>query len=88
MSKQEYFEANNDLAFNVTVDALGKYATKCKKDKKRNIMDPILGSYLLTHQLACALLYKAEGYEKQLVDIMQEAIEDAKEVVKNSRSVQ
>jgi len=88
MSKQEYFEANNDLAFNVTVDALGKYATKCKKDKKRNIMDPILGSYLLTHQLACALLYKAEGYEKQLVDVMQEAIEDAKEVVKNSRSVQ
>ena len=50
-------------------------------------MDPVLGSYFLMHQLAIALFFKAEGFEEDLTDLMQDAINDAKDIVKKSRKV-
>jgi len=50
-------------------------------------MDPIVGSYLLVHNLAIGLLYKAKGHEQELISVLHSAIEDAEYVVDNSREV-
>jgi len=86
MSKQEkYIEKNNDLAFNLTIKLLEDYAKKCQVDPDNNIMDPILGTYNLVNQLAIGLLYKADGHIDDAIDIMNIAIQDAKEVVEHTR---
>lgn len=68
---------NEKLAFNITLDGLGNYATKCKKDPITKTMNPIEGSYLMSNSLAVALLYKAEGHIEECKDILHEAINDA-----------
>jgi len=72
---------NNDLAFNLAVDMLDQYAQKCERDSKRDMMNPILGTYNLVNQLAIGLLFKADGHIDDVIDIMNIAIQDAKEVI-------
>ena len=86
-NKHKEFEKNSDLAFNLSVDMLKNYATKCVVDKNKDMMDPIVGSYLLVHNLAIGLLYKAKGHEQELISVLHSAIEDAEYVVDNSREV-
>jgi dihydroxyacetone kinase-like predicted kinase len=86
MSKKEkYFEKNSNLAFNLTIKLLGDYAEKCQVDSDKNMMDPILGTYNLVNQLAIGLLYKADGHIDDAIDIMNIAIQDAKEIVENTK---
>jgi len=88
MTKQEkYIKKNHDLAFTLTVKLMKDYANKCQTDPDKNMMDPILGTYNLINQLAIGLLYKADGHIDDAIDIMNIAIQDAKEVVKNTREV-
>ena len=88
MTKQEkYIKKNHDLAFTLTVKLMKDYANKCQTDPNKNMMDPILGTYNLINQLAIGLLYKADGHIDDAIDIMNIAIQDAKEVVKNTREV-
>tara|TARA_A100000171_G_C2134723_1_gene149385 strand:- start:843 stop:1109 length:267 start_codon:yes stop_codon:yes gene_type:complete len=87
MNSKKYFKKNNDVAFHLTVKMLTEYAKKCEKDPHKKVMDPVLGSYFLMHQLAIALFFKAEGFEEDLTDLMQDAINDAKDIVKKSRKV-
>ena len=84
MSVDKYFEKNDKLAFELAIDMLGKYAKNCEKAPGKGSMDPILGSYLLMHQLCIGLFYKAEGFENELTEIMNDAINDAKDTVKKS----
>ena len=86
-NKHKEFEKNSDLAFNLSVDMLKNYATKCVVDKNKDMMDPIVGSYLLVHNLAIGLFYKAKGHEQELISVLHSAIEDAEYVVDNSREV-
>ena len=88
MTKQEkYIKKNYDLAFTLTVKLMKDYANKCQTDPDKNMMDPILGTYNLISQLAIGLLYKADGHIDDAIDIMNIAIQDAKEVVKNTKEV-
>jgi len=88
MTKQEkYIKKNYDLAFTLTVKLMKDYANKCQTDPDKNMMDPILGTYNLINQLAIGLLYKADGHIDDAIDIMNIAIQDAKEVVKNTKEV-
>ena len=76
---------NNALAFEVTAEAMETYANKCNQAKNPNgktMMNPIEGSYVLVKNLVASLLYKAEGYEESLLEIIQEAIDDAVEINK------
>jgi len=83
--KEKYFEKNSNLAFNLTIKLLGDYAEKCQVDSDKNMMDPILGTYNLVNQLAIGLLYKADGHIDDAIDIMNIAIQDAKEIVENTK---
>ena len=86
MNKQEeYFKKNNDLAFNLAVNLLKDYASECEVDPDKKMMDPTIGTYNLINQVAIALLYKADGHIDDAIDIMNIAIQDAKEVVKNTK---
>ena len=83
--KHKEFENNSDLAFNLSVDMLKNYATKCVVDKNKDMMDPITGSYLLVHNLAIGLFFKAEGYEQELINVLHSAIEDAAFVIDKTK---
>ncbi len=86
MSLQEW--QNDELAFEVTADAMETYANKCNQEKNPNgktMMNPIEGSYVLVKNLVASLLYKAEGYEESLLEVIQEAIDDAVEINKKTQ---
>jgi len=85
MSADKYFQKNDKLAFQLAIDMIGKYGQRCEKAPGKGSMDPILGSYLLMHQLCIGLFYKAEGFEDELTEIMNDAINDAKDIVKKSK---
>ena len=88
MNKQEeYFKKNNDLAFNLAVNLLKDYANECEVDPNKNMMDPSIGTYNLINQIAIALLYKADGYIDDVIDIMNIAIQDAKETVEQTKEL-
>jgi len=88
MNKQEeYFKKNNDLAFNLAVNLLKDYANECEVDPDKNMMDPSIGTYNLINQIAIALLYKADGYIDDVIDIMNIAIQDAKETVEQTKEL-
>jgi hypothetical protein len=87
LNKHEELEKNSNLAFNLSVDMLKKYASECTLDKDKEMMDPIVGSYLLVHNLAIGLLYKAKGHEQELINVLHSAIEDAEYIVDNTREV-
>jgi hypothetical protein len=88
MNKQEeYFKKNNDLAFNLAVNLLKDYANECEVDPDKNMMDPSIGTYNLVNQIAVALLYKADGYIDDVIDIMNIAIQDAKETVEQTKEL-
>ena len=84
-STEKDIDHNNDLAFSLAIKTLGAYATDCIVDKDTKIMDPMLGSYLLANNLAIGLLFKAEGFEKELVAILKNAIDDAEYKINKSR---
>ena len=86
-NKHEELEKNSNLAFNLSVDMLKKYASECTIDKDKEMMDPVVGSYLLVHNLAISLLYKGKDYERELINVLHSAIEDAEYVVNNKREV-
>lgn len=86
-NKHKEFEKNSNLAFNLSVDMLAQYANKCALDKDKDLMDPIVGSYLLVHNLAIGLLYKAKGHEQELINVLHSAIKDAEYVVDEMREV-
>jgi hypothetical protein len=86
-NKHKEFEKNSNLAFNLSVDMLTQYANKCALDKDNDMMDPIVGSYLLVHNLAIGLFYKAKGHEQELINVLHSAIEDAEYIVNNTREV-
>ena len=83
--QKQYIENNSNLAFKLAVKMMRDYALKCEVDEEKEIMDPLLGSYLLLHELSIGLFYKAEGYEEELTNILIDAINDAKHVVQNTR---
>jgi len=86
MSLQEW--KNDELAFEVTADAMETYANKCSQEKNPNgatMMNPIEGSYVLVKNLVTSLLYKAEGHEESLLEVIQEAIDDAVEIIKKTQ---
>ena len=87
MEKKEKkdLEFNNDLAFNLSVKMLTDYANDCEVDEDKGIMDPLLGSYLLVNNLAIGLIYNAEGFEKDLINILKDAIDDAEYKINKSR---
>ena len=87
MEKKEKqdLEFNNDLAFNLSVKMLTDYANDCEVDEDKGVMDPMLGSYLLVNNLAIGLIYNAEGFEKDLIDILKDAIDDAEYKINKSR---
>jgi hypothetical protein len=88
MNKQEeYFKKNNDLAFNLAVNLLKDYANECEVDPDKNMMDPSIGTYNLVNQIAVALLYKADGYIDDVINIMNIAIQDAKETVEQTKEL-
>jgi len=79
---------NDALAFEVTADAMETYANKCSQEKNPNgatMMNPIEGSYVLVKNLVTSLLYKAEGHEESLLEVIQEAIDDAVEIIKKTQ---
>ena len=79
---------NDALAFEVTVEAMETYANKCNQEKNpdgETMMNPIEGSYVLVKNLVTSLLYKAEGHEESLLEVIQEAIDDAVEINKKMK---
>ena len=64
---------------------LTDYANDCEVDEDKGVMDPMLGSYLLVNNLAIGLIYNAEGFEKDLIDILKDAIDDAEYKINKSR---
>ena len=87
MEKKEKkdLEFNNDLAFNLSVKMLTDYANDCEVDEEKGMMDPMLGSYLLVNNLAIGLIFKAEGFESEIIDILKSAIEDAAFKIKKTK---
>ena len=87
MKKKEKkdLEFNNDLAFNLSVKMLTDYANDCEVDEDKGVMDPMLGSYLLVNNLAIGLIFKAEGFESEIIDILKSAIEDAAFKIKKTK---
>jgi len=85
MSVEKDVDYNNDLAFRLAVKTLEDYAKDCVVDKKSKDMNPILGSYLLVHNLAISLLFKAGGFEKDIVAILKDAVDDAEFKINKSR---
>jgi|TARA_R110000803_G_scaffold198711_1_gene262558 hypothetical protein len=84
-SEEKDIDFNNDLAFDLAVDVLHKYAEGCKVSKEKGMMDPMLGSYLLVNNLAIGLIFKAEGFESEIIDILKSAIEDAAFKIKKTK---
>ena len=74
---------NEQLAFDITIEALGKYAKNCEKDPVAKVMNPIEGTYLMTNSLAVALLYKAESNLNNCRELMHEAVDDAFQQISN-----
>jgi len=72
---------NDKLAFNLAVEMMRKYAKECEKDKKTKEMNPIIGTYQLINQLAIGLIYKADGWEDAILDVIDDAINDARDTV-------
>ena len=72
---------NDELAFNLAIEMMSKYAKECEKDKKTKEMDPFLGTYQLINQLASSLIYKADGWEDAIFDVINDAINDARDTV-------
>ena len=88
MNKQEYyFKKNYDLASNLAINLLKDYASECEVDPDKKRMDPTIGTYNLINQIAIALLYKADGYIDDVIDIMNIAIRDAKETVEKTKKL-
>jgi|TARA_R110000772_G_scaffold219916_1_gene330489 hypothetical protein len=85
--EERNIEFNNDLAFNLSITMLKKYGESCKEDEDKGMMDPLLGSYLLVNNLAIGLMFQAEGFESELIDILKSAIDDAESKVRKSRKV-
>ena len=85
MNVEKDIDHNNDLAFRLAVKTLEDYAKDCVVDRKSRNMNPILGSYLLVHNLAISLLFKAEGFEKDIVAILKDAVDDAEFKINKSR---
>ncbi len=85
MNVEKDIDHNNDLAFRLAVKTLEDYAKDCVVDKDAKTMNPILGSYLLVHNLAISLLFKAEGFEKDIVAILKDAVDDAEFKINKSR---
>lgn len=85
MNVEKDIDHNNDLAFRLAVRTLEAYAKDCVVDKDAKTMDPILGSYLLVHNLAIGLLFKAEGFEQDVVAILKDAIDDAEYKINKSK---
>jgi dihydroxyacetone kinase-like predicted kinase len=75
---------NDELALDVTIEALGKYAKNCEKDPIAEVMNPIEGTYLMTNSLAVALLWKADENLDDCRQLMHEAIDDAFKKVSNT----
>ena len=78
---------NEELAFDLTINTLERYAKKCIKDKDKKMMNPVEATYLMTNSLATALLYKAEDYEEYCKEIIIEAIEDAYKEIKETKGI-
>ena len=85
INKNEELEKNSSLAFNLSVDMLKNYAEECTVNKDDKMIDPITGSYLLVHNLAIGLFFKAEGYEQELINVLHSAIEDAAFVIDKTK---
>ena len=85
MNVEKDIDHNNDLAFRLAVRTLEAYAQDCVVDKDAKTMDPILGSYLLVNNLAISLLFKAEGFEQDIVAILKDAIDDAEYKINKSK---
>ena len=81
--KKMQLKKNDKLAFELAVDMMVKYEKKCEKDSKTKTMNPIFGTYHLINQLATNLLAmgKADGYESFVLEIINDAINDAKDTV-------
>ena len=84
---EKYIEHNNKLAFNLSVELLKNYANNCIEDKNKKKMDPVLGAYLLIHNLATSILFTAENCEQDVMNILKDAINDAGFIVNKSRKV-
>jgi hypothetical protein len=84
-STEKDIDHNNDLAFRLALKTLEAYAKDCVVDKDAKTMDPILGSYLLVNNLVIGLLFKAEGFEQDVVAILKDAIDDAEYKINKSR---
>jgi len=85
LRKESEMDFNNDLAFDLSVSMMRNYAKDCLVDKDMEMMDPMAGSYLLVHNLVVGLLLKADGFEKELINICHSAIEDAEFRLNKSR---
>ena len=86
-NKEKYIEHNNDLAFNLSVKLMKDYVENCLDDKSEKKMDPVLGAYLLVHNLSIGLLFTADGYEQEVISILKDAIDDAEYKLNKSRKV-
>jgi len=84
-STEKDIDHNNDLAFNLAIKTLEAYAQDCVVDKDAKTMDPILGAYLLVNNLAIGLLFKAGSYDKEVLAILKDAIDDAEYKINKSR---
>ena len=76
---------NNDLAFDLILKTLTEYAEKCTKDKGKDVMNPIEGTYLLATNLSMGLLMKAEDHFEDCKELLHMAIEDAYKQVKENQ---
>jgi|TARA_B100001094_G_C18169632_1_gene794296 hypothetical protein len=86
-NKKKYIEHNNDLAFNLSLGLMKDYVKNCLDDKSEKKMDPVLGAYLLVHNLSIGLLFTAEGCEQEVIAILKDAIDDAEYKLNKSRKV-
>ena len=84
-STEKDIDHNNDLAFSLAIKTLEAYAQDCVVDKDVKTMDPMLGAYLLMHNLAIGLLFKSKVLEQNIVAILKDAIDDAEYKINKSR---
>ena len=84
-STEKDIDHNNDLAFSLAIKTLEAYAQDCVVDKKSKEMNPILGSYLLVNHLAIRILLEAGSYDKEVLVILKDAIDDAEYKINKSR---
>ena len=84
-STEKGIRHNNNLASKLAAETLQTYAQDCVVDKKSKEMNPILGAYLLVNNLAIGLLFKAGSYDKEVLAILKDAIDDAEYKINKSR---